>query len=108
MERVKEIYRLFKKHQFQLAGLRSFGEYLTGENVAKKRELADALRRDPQRFARVQEEADAKLRALPMMAKGVKAGGNGRNGKVLAGLFAGAAAGLGVIALLFSRRRKPA
>jgi predicted amino acid dehydrogenase len=108
MEQVKEIYRLFKKHQFQLAGLRSFGEYLTGESVAKKRELADALRRDPQRFARVQEEADAKLRALPVMAKGVKAGGNGRSGKVLAGLFAGAAAGLGVTALLFSRRRKPA
>jgi predicted amino acid dehydrogenase len=41
MERVKEIYRLFKKHQFQLAGLRSFGEYLMDENVAKKRELAD-------------------------------------------------------------------
>ncbi|MEZ4644720.1 MAG: hypothetical protein R3E31_18635 [Chloroflexota bacterium] len=25
IERVKEIYHLFKKHQFQLAGLRSFG-----------------------------------------------------------------------------------
>ena len=47
IERVKEIYHLFKKHGFKLAGLRSpFGEYLTDEDVAKKRELAEKLRAD--------------------------------------------------------------
>ncbi len=44
-ERVKEIYKLFKKHNFQLAGLRSFDRYLTDEDVARKRQLADELRR---------------------------------------------------------------
>ena len=34
MERVKEIYRLFKKHDFQIAGLRSHDEYVTDEMVA--------------------------------------------------------------------------
>jgi hypothetical protein len=36
IERVKEIYRLFKKHQFQLAGLRSFGTYVTDAEAAQK------------------------------------------------------------------------
>lgn len=44
MERVKEIYRLFKKHSAKLAGLRSFGRYVTDEEIARKRELADDLR----------------------------------------------------------------
>ncbi len=44
MELVKEIYRLFKKHGFQLAGLRSFDQYLTDEDIARKRQLADQLR----------------------------------------------------------------
>jgi hypothetical protein len=47
IERVKEIYQLFKKHQFQLAGLRSFGAYLTDEDVALNRGLAERLRAAP-------------------------------------------------------------
>ncbi len=43
-ERVKEIYRLFKKHEFQLAGLRSFDRYLSDEDIARKRALADEMR----------------------------------------------------------------
>jgi hypothetical protein len=70
---VKEIFRLFKKHQFQIAGLRSFEQYITDEDVAKKRALAEELRRDPARFARVQAEAAAKLETIPVMAKGVGA-----------------------------------
>ncbi len=41
MERVKEIYRLFKKHEFQIAGLRSFGQYVSDDWMAEKRLLAD-------------------------------------------------------------------
>ncbi len=72
IEKVKEIYKLFKKHQFQIAGLRSFGRYVTDDFVAEKRALADALRNDPERFARFQAEAAQKLAKLPPAAKGVR------------------------------------
>ncbi len=71
MERVKEIYRLSKKHGFKLAGLRSFGEYVTPETVAAKRKLADELRNDPARFEKLQRDAAVKLAAIPVMSKGV-------------------------------------
>jgi len=45
MERVKEMYRLWQKHGLQLAGLRSFGVYVTDELIAEKRRLADERRR---------------------------------------------------------------
>lgn len=44
MERVKEMYRLMKKHGIELAHLRSFGHTLTDEEIAEKRRLAQALR----------------------------------------------------------------
>jgi predicted amino acid dehydrogenase len=50
IERVKEIYRLFKKHQFELAGLRSLGKYITDEDIARRRTLADELRSQPERL----------------------------------------------------------
>lgn len=71
MDRVKEIYRLSRKHGFKLAGLRSFGEYVTPEIVAAKRKLAEELRADPARFARLQRDAAEKLADIPMMSKGV-------------------------------------
>lgn len=71
IERVKEIYRLFKKHNFQLAGLRSFGQYITDEDVARKRALAEWLRSDPVLLRRVKAEAAARLAAIPAMSKGV-------------------------------------
>ncbi len=74
MERVKEIYKLFKKHQFQLAGLRSFGRYITDEDVMRKRALAEELRNDPERLARVRAEAAEKLRQIPAASKGVTNG----------------------------------
>ena len=49
MERVKEIYRLFKKHDFRIAGLRSHDEFVTEEMVAEKRALADRLRAEVHR-----------------------------------------------------------
>lgn len=102
MERVKEIYRLFKKHGFQIAGLRSHDEYVTDEMVAEKRRLADELRADPARFARVQSESAAKLATIPVSSKGVKAKRGGA-WRPAAALGAVAAAGAGV--LLFRRRR---
>jgi predicted amino acid dehydrogenase len=71
MEKVKDIWRLFRKHQFEIAGLRSFGGYITEEDVAKKRALAEELRADPEKLARLKEEAGEKLKTIPVMAKGV-------------------------------------
>lgn len=70
--RVKEIYRLFKKHGFTLAGLRSFGKYVTDEDVAAKRRLADTLRADPALLARVRSEAAARLATIPACSKAVR------------------------------------
>ena len=72
MERVKEIYRLFKKHDFRIAGLRSHDEFVTDEMVAEKRALADTLRADAALFARTQQEAADKLATMPASSKGVK------------------------------------
>jgi hypothetical protein len=73
MERVKEIYRLFKKHGFRLAGLRSFGHVLTEDDYAGKRAQAEALRADPERLARARDEAAAQLKRMPATSKGVPA-----------------------------------
>lgn len=102
MERVKEIYRLFKKHEFQIAGLRSHDEFVTDDMVAEKRALADQLRADPALFARVQEEAGARLATIPVAAKGVTSRGSKR-----AWPWLGLAAG-GVLAgwLVAQRRRR--
>jgi len=45
IERVKEVYRLWKKHGLELARLRSFGVYVTDEMIAEKRRLAEERRR---------------------------------------------------------------
>lgn len=102
IERVKEIYRLFKKHQFQLAGLRSFGKYITDDDVAVIQALAEKLRADPAGFAQMQAEAGEKIAAMPVMAKGVKAS-SGPNWPVVAGIAA--AAGVAVVALTRRRRQ---
>jgi predicted amino acid dehydrogenase len=70
-ERVKEIYRLFRKHGFQIAPLRTFGQLLTDELVAEKRALADELNRDPALLERVKAEAAAKIARITPRAKGV-------------------------------------
>lgn len=50
MDKVKEMYQLFKKHGLKLEGLRSFGQYVTDEDVEQKRELADDLRLHPEKL----------------------------------------------------------
>jgi predicted amino acid dehydrogenase len=45
MDRVKEMYRLWHKHGLELAGLRSFGVYVTDEMIAEKRRLAEERRK---------------------------------------------------------------
>ncbi len=101
MERVKEVYRLFKKHGFRLADLRSFGHRLSDEDFAEKRRLAAELEADPEHFARVRDEAAARLREIPVAAKGVKAsGGNGAKWALAGG------AGLLALGLLKRRRRR--
>jgi predicted amino acid dehydrogenase len=76
MERVKEIYKLSLKHGFKLAGLRSFEKYITDEDLASRRALAEQYRNDPELFARVKNEAARKLQEIPVMAKGVPASNN--------------------------------
>lgn len=71
--RVKEMYRLFQKHGFKIAGLRSFDRYVTDEELAEKRALADRLRSEPDLFARVQADAADRLARIPPMSKGVPA-----------------------------------
>jgi predicted amino acid dehydrogenase len=102
IERVKEIYRLFKKHGFQLAGLRSFGNYITDEGLARKCARAEELRQDPALLARVRSEAAQKLHRLPAVSKGVKAS----NGSLAQWLWP--AAGLGLLAFwLLRQKRRP-
>ena len=102
MERVKEIYRLFKKHDFRIAGLRSHDEFVTDEMVAEKRALADTLRADAALFARTQQEAADKLATMPASSKGVKT----KRSSSLPWVGGAAAAVAGVGAVLLSRRRR--
>jgi predicted amino acid dehydrogenase len=70
-ERVKEIYRLFRRHGFQIAPLRTFGKLLTDELIAEKRMRTEELLRDPALFERVKSEAAGKMARIPPRAKGV-------------------------------------
>ncbi|MBP8000538.1 MAG: serine carboxypeptidase [Chloroflexi bacterium] len=101
MERVKEIYHLFKKHQFQIAGLRSFGQYVTDDLVAEKRVIADKLRQDAELFTRTRVEAAAALAKIPVMAKGVKASKRPSFLKIASLVTAG----LGLVGWFWSRRQ---
>jgi len=74
MDKVKEIYRLFKKHEFHIAGLRSFGKLLTDADFAAKRRLAAELTASPERLARTRAEVSARIAEMPVEAKGVRTG----------------------------------
>jgi predicted amino acid dehydrogenase len=102
MERVKEIYRLFKKHKFQLAGLSSFGKYITDQDVARKRVLADRLRNDPGLLEQTRREAATKLAEIPEMAKGIK---NENNSMIK---WAWVAFGLTLLGVIIAQRQRSA
>jgi predicted amino acid dehydrogenase len=101
-ERVKEIYRLFRKHGFELAGLRSFGRYVSDRDVEAKRALADELRRAPGHFATVQQVASEQLARLPAMSKGV----SGPQPERAVAWVAAAAAVAGLVVVASRRRRR--
>jgi predicted amino acid dehydrogenase len=69
--RVKEIYRLFRKHGLKIAPLRSFGELLSDGMVAEKNARAEELLRKPALLKRVKAEAASKIARIPPRAKGV-------------------------------------
>ncbi|MCB0255727.1 MAG: serine carboxypeptidase [Anaerolineae bacterium] len=102
MERVKEIYKLSLKHDFKLAGLRSFEEYITDDDIAEKRTLADIYRADSYLFEQVRADAAEQLKKIPVMAKGVGASG-GPNVPTWA-VAAAAAAGLLAAGALLGRK----
>ncbi len=102
LERVLEIRRLFDKHGFQIAGLRSFGKVLTDDDFAVKRALAADLRADQELLAGVRRDASARLAAIPVAAKGVK---DPKNNAAKWAMLAGGAGLLGA-ALLRRRRRR--
>ena len=103
IERVKEIYRLFKKHGFQLAGLRSFGKYITAEDVAQKRLLAEELRANAEKFAQVKRDSAEALAKIPVMSKGVgRSEGQFKKWALLGGSIS--AVMLGIVVL--GRRRR--
>jgi predicted amino acid dehydrogenase len=98
MEKVKEIYHLFKKHGLQLEGLRSFGRYVTDEEIAQKRELADDLRQHPE-----------KLEALTAGARAIERGGpagDGRGKRVAPWLAAGVGTAAVTLAWLLSKKKQ--
>lgn len=72
MEKVKEIYHLFQEHGFRIAGLHSFDETVTEEQLAEKRRLAERLREDPAMFDQTIREAARRVAAVPVAAKGVR------------------------------------
>jgi predicted amino acid dehydrogenase len=103
IERVKEIYHLFKKHGFKLAGLRSFGKYITAEDVAQKRSLAEELRANAEKFAQVKRESAEALAKIPVMSKGVgRSEGPGKKIMLIGGSISLAMLGMYVL----GRRRR--
>jgi predicted amino acid dehydrogenase len=102
VERVKEIYHLFKKHGFQIAGLTSFGKYVTEEEFGHKRALAEVLRADAAKLAETRITAAAALVNIPITSKGVSAS-NGRGDSPAWGWVA---AGVGLVGLLLLRQRR--
>lgn len=92
MERVKEIYRLFKKHGLELEGLRSFGQYLSDADIAHKRELADELRQHPEKLKAMTDQARAATNGRRPERRAAVPGSSGKSVKLLLTAVAGVAA----------------
>ncbi len=72
MDKVKEMYHLFRKHGLQLEGLRSFGRYVTDEEVAHKRELADRFRQHPEELEEITAAAEVVGATRAVTERGLK------------------------------------
>jgi predicted amino acid dehydrogenase len=71
VDKIKEIYRMFRKHGFKLAGLRSLGECQTDADLEVKRALAARFSTDTELFERTRTAAAMRLAEIPATAKGV-------------------------------------
>ncbi|MCB9378546.1 MAG: hypothetical protein H6511_07260 [Holophagales bacterium] len=70
---VKEIYKLYRRHGFTLAPLRSFGRPLAEEDFERLRDLSRALLSDEEKLRALRADAAARLAKIPPRAKGVTA-----------------------------------
>jgi len=105
LDKVKEIYRLFKKHGLKLAGMRSFDKYVTDADLAQRRQLADELRADPNLFRRYQADARRQLAAGDANLASVDSK-RANPTKLPWHTYGWATLGLLVLALLLGSRRK--
>ncbi len=105
IDKVKEIYRLYKKHQLQLSGIRSHGHFLTDDDLAEKRRLADELRHDPERLAQLRQEGEQKLAKIDAAAQRSSSGSRSLDLTTAQYAAAGAAA-LGMGYFLARRRNR--
>ncbi len=103
MERVKDIYKLSLKHDFKLAGLRSFGKYVTDEDLAARRALAEQYRRDPALFASVRPKRSASSRTSRSWRRAQQSGSFDKRWLTVGAL--GAAVGAAVPGLVGRLRR---
>ena len=94
---------MLKRHGFNLGGLRSFGKYITEEDVAQKRLLAEELRANAEEFAQVKRDSAEALAKIPVMSKGVGRS-EGQFGKwaLLGGTISAAMLGM----FMLGRRRR--
>jgi len=85
--KVKEIFRLFRKHGFRIAGLRTFGRPVTDEELVEKRALAHLLREDAVLLAHTRAEAAARLARIPPSSKGVRSRRSWKSWAAARGVF---------------------
>lgn len=70
--KVREMLKLFKKHGFELAPMRSLGRPVSDEEIAHKRQLVELLNRDELKKRRLLKRAAEEIATIQPMAKGIK------------------------------------
>jgi predicted amino acid dehydrogenase len=66
VSRVNEIHRLFDRHGFRLARLRSLGRDMVDSDIAGKRALAETLMNDPDLLDHTRRRAARRLLSIPL------------------------------------------
>lgn len=78
LAKIRGMYDLYKKHQFKLAPLRTVsGETVTDTMLSEKRSLAQELRHDKYKLARLRRKAKVSLGSIVPTSKGVTQQGGG-------------------------------